>query len=97
MKNEIIRGRGALRDLGPAGGSYEVDYIIHRFAKSTVNIHHEHTSHQVFTANVTSINGYTLKNGMYALDQDGDSLMLRKTGVTWELIENREKSSGAAS
>lgn len=87
MKNKSWRGRAALHDLGPAGGVYEVDYIIHTSVQESKNIGMESTTHKVSSADIRSINGYQLKNGDYTLDQTGGvARKLRKTGALWELV-----------
>ncbi len=89
MSNEIMRGVGSLRDLGPAGGVYDADYIIHLYKKSTTNVGCENTQHSVFTAQIRPVGDRSLKNGQYSLEQDGKSLFtLRKTGHLWDLVEN---------
>ncbi len=92
MTNETNRGRAQLRDLGPADGVYEVDYVIYKSVKKIKNINFKHTIHRVFTADIRLINGYSLKNGAYALEQDGESICrLKKTGAIWQLDEEEQE------
>lgn len=87
MKNKSYRGRTQLHDMGPAGGVYEVDYIIHTLVQHSKHIGAGTTTHRVSSADIRPVNGYLLKNGMYALEQEGGALCrLRKTGAQWELI-----------
>ena len=87
MKNKSYRGRAQLHDLGPAGGAYEVDYIIHTFTQRSKNIGAPTVTHKVSSADIRPVNGYTLKNGFYALEQEGGApCKLRKTGALWELM-----------
>lgn len=91
MKNKSYRGRAQLRDLGPAGGVYEADYIIHTFVQSSKHIGASPTTHKVSSADIRPVNGYLLKNGMYALEQsDGAELCrLCKTGALWEMMSEK--------
>lgn len=74
--------------MGPAGGVYEADYIIHTSVQNTKNIGAAPTTHKISSADIRPINGYLLKNGLYALEHEGAKLYaLRKTGAIWELIE----------
>jgi hypothetical protein len=89
MKNSSHRGRAPLRDLGPAGGVYEVDYILHSFVRQTKHIGAATTTRRVSSADIRPVNGYLLKNGTYALEQDdAPCCKLRKTGALWELMSD---------
>ena len=86
MKNESYRGRALLHDLGPAGGVYEADYVIHTYVQSSTHIGTTPTTHKISSADIRPVNGYSLKNGMYALESNGRKLCkLLKTGALWEL------------
>ncbi len=87
MNNVTTRGRAQLRDLGPAEGLYEVDYIIHAYAKSIKHIGQSPILRRIFTADIRSVNGYTLKNGDYRLERENEEVCtLRKTGALWECM-----------
>ena len=95
MNNKkTYRGRAQLRDLGPAGGVYEADYTIHTFIQSSKNIGVSPTTHKVSSADIRPVNGYLLKNGMYALEQpDGTELhRLCKAGALWEVMIEKHKN-----
>lgn len=90
--NETDRGSAQLRDLGPAQGVYDVDYVIHRNTQNTKYIGLKATERKVFTADIRLISGYSLKNGIYNLEQDGKTICrLRKTGALWELDEDSQR------
>ncbi len=87
MKNKSYRGRAQLRDMGPAGGMYEVDYIIHTFVQSSRHIGASPTTHRVSSADIRPVSGHMLKNGAYLLEHDNAVLCtLRKTGALWEML-----------
>ncbi|MBW7911919.1 MAG: hypothetical protein H3C49_11710 [Alphaproteobacteria bacterium] len=87
MKNESGRGRAQLRDVGPAAGVYEVDYTIYAFVQHYKQVGGPPIAREVFSADVRSVNGYLLRNGLYELKRDSGKLCkLRKTGAVWELL-----------
>lgn len=92
MTNEINRGIGQLRDMSPAQGIYEVNYVIHTNTQSSKHIGVKPTAHKVFTADIRLMSGHGLKNGIYNLEQEGISICrLRKTGALWELYAQELK------
>ena len=96
MKNNTNRGSAMLHDLGPAGGEYEVEYVIHALVQHSRHIGIASTVHQVSSVDVRSVNGYSLKEGLYALKNSaGEIFNLRKTGALWALVfEDRLKKKG---
>ncbi len=84
---EISKGRAQLRDMGPAGGSYEADYTIHSSTQNSKHIGFKSTTHKVSSADIRLVNGYSLKNGVYMLEKDGQPVCkLRKMGAIWQVI-----------
>jgi hypothetical protein len=87
MTSKSDRGRALLHDLGPAGGEYEVEYVIHALVQHSKHIGITPTVHKVSSVNVRSVNGYLLKDGLYALENNANEVFkLRKTGALWELV-----------
>lgn len=87
MNNETSRGRAQLRDNGPAQGLYEVDYVVHTTVRTIKNIGQPPLLRTTISADIRSVSGYTLKNGAYALEQDGKTLyQLEKTGTNWQVV-----------
>lgn len=96
MANKTDRGRALLRDLGPAGGEYEVEYIIHALVQHSNHVGIASTVHKISSVDVRSVNGCLLKDGLYALKNSAREIFnLRKTGALWELVpENQLKRKG---
>ena len=87
MKNETKRGRAQLHDMSAAHGIYEVDYVVHVITRTTKNINAPVTTRRTITANVHSVNGSTLRNGKYKLEENGQDLyQLEKAGTNWHVI-----------
>jgi len=87
MKNESCRGRAQLLDVGPAAGVYEVDYTIYSFVQRYKQVGGLPIVREVFSADIRSVSGYLLRNGLYELKRDsGEICKLRKTGAVWELL-----------
>lgn len=90
MKNESCQGRAQLRDIGPAAGIYEVDYIIHASVQRYKQVGGPSIVREIFSADIRSVNGYLLKNGLYELRQEsGEVCILRKAGAVWELLSDK--------
>lgn len=87
MKNESSRGRAQLRDVGPAAGVYEVDYTIYAFVQRYKQFGGPPIVREVFSADIRSVSGHLLRNGLYELKRDGGEICkLRKAGAVWELL-----------
>jgi hypothetical protein len=88
MANKTDRGRAQLREMGPAAGIYEVDYIIHTNVQNIKNEGAEALTRKVSSADIRSVNGYGMKNGIYILEQEGKILcQLKKAGVLWQFMD----------
>ncbi len=73
-------------DKMPAG-VYEVDYTIYSFVQRYKQVGGLPIVREVFSADIRSVSGYLLRNGLYELKRDsGEICKLRKTGAVWELL-----------
>lgn len=87
MNNNAKRGRALLRDKGPARGVYEVDYIVHARSRSVGTISTASILRTFFSADIRLVDGHTLKNGIYDLEEDGKALyQLEKQGANWQVL-----------
>lgn len=94
MSNETTRGRAQLRDLGPAQGLYEVDYVVHINIRTIKNLNAATTVLESKSANISTVSGLMLKNGLYDLEKDGATLYkLEKTGTDWRIISSNSGPS----
>jgi hypothetical protein len=85
--DEVRSGRAQLRDLSAAQGVYEIDYTVHVSTRAIKNIGAPSTIRRIVTANIRSINGRKLKNGQYALEENGQALyQFEKVGADWRAI-----------
>lgn len=90
MTSNITRGRAQLRDLSPAEGLYEVDYVIQSSTQTIRNVGAATATHNALSAQIRLLNGYVLRNGNYCLENDGEVLYkLEKSGAIWRVITGK--------
>ena len=88
--NKPYHGLALLRDLGPAGGVYEVDCAIQTGMQHSRHIGVAAAVHHVSSVNIRSLSGCMLKDGAYALEGDnGEICKLTKTGALWALMPDK--------
>lgn len=86
-------GHAMLRDLGPAGGVYEVDCTIQTSVQHSRHIGVAAAVHNVSSVDIRTLGGCMLKDGAYALDgDDGEICKLTKTGALWALMPDKPAS-----
>lgn len=91
MTSEVKRDRAQLRDMSPAQGLYDVDYMLHVSTRSLVNIEHASTRQETITASIQSVSGRKLKDGQYDLEDNGKVLYkLEKSGTNWHVIAGNQ-------
>ena len=87
MSNETRRGRGQLRDTSAAQGVYEVDYMVRINVQFLKNIGVPTMKKKTVTADIKSVNGYILKNGIYLLEENDNTMYrLEKSGAAWHVL-----------
>jgi hypothetical protein len=87
MSNETLRGQAQLRDMSPAQGLYDVAYTLHINTRTIRDIGKPATTRQVVTADIQSISGRKLRDGLYRLEEDGKALYrFEKNGTSWHVL-----------
>jgi hypothetical protein len=91
MNHKSLSGRAELRDLSPAQGIYEVDYILHINVRKIKHMAATTTVRETKSANIRTVGGFMLKNGFYDLEKDGKALYkLEKIGTDWHIISSNQ-------